>query len=197
MGRLQTARLENFIRRWGSIKGPGSVLSETLGDVFPILDLENLTPESQLTAGWHSFMTFGTVLGGVAQLGALQMVNVANSGAILVLDQVIVRCVAAQAVTFGITAPFTAGVNSRNRDTRSPNAFEGRAILGFSSNVIAGTGGSIGCRAGIDRELAFPNGVAVLAPGTAFTFVMSTTNETMTATFLGRIRTAEPSELSF
>ena len=111
MGRLQTARLENFVRRWGSIKGGGSILSETLGDVFPVLDIENLPPELLFLAGkqlWgaHSFAT-----GGAGQTGAVQVENPAGSGLLVVIRTMLVRLGAAGFINFGTNANalFTGG----------------------------------------------------------------------------------------
>jgi len=198
MGRLQTARLENFIRRWGSIKGPGSVLSETLGDVFPVLDLENLTPENQLTAGWELFWAFGTVIGVSAQLGGASIINPAGSGNIVVVDSIIFRTEGATNITIGSSLPlFTAVGNVVPRDTRGP-AFSGKARFGANANVGAAENGLL-LRVGvaIDRQVELPHSLAVLRPGTQLAVVQSVINLDLTISFIGRARIAEPSELSF
>ena len=198
MGRIQTARLENFIRRWGSIKGPGSVLSETLGDVFPVLDLENLTPENQLVAGWTPWWGFVTVVGVAAQLAGASLVNVADSGKIVVVDRVIARRASIGVITIGTSLPLftlTAGVTSR--DTRAPGAV-GDVRIGANANAGASeTGLLLEMAGGIDRVVTIPNGVAVLAPGTQVAIVNSTVNDTINVGFSGRVRAAESSELSF
>ena len=197
MGRLQTARLENFIRRWGSIKGPGSVLSETLGDVFPILDLENLTPENQLVAGWSLVSGFATTIGVAAQTAAVQIANIAGSGLIAVVDKVIVNTQSASNVTWGLDARLLGAViNTQNRDGRQQQFSGGLRVRG-SANISARTAGLIATVAGVDRELEVPNGVVVLSPGTQLTFVNSVVNDDIRVVFFGRVRIAEPSELSF
>jgi len=198
MGRLQTARLENFIRRWGSIKGPGSVLSETLGDVFPVLDLENLSPENYLPAGWYPFMIFATAVGVAAQLTGVSVINPANSGSILVVDEVRIRAQSAGTVTFGSAQPlFTAVANSTQRDTRSA-PFSGVARIGADVNVAAVELGLIvRVAATVDTVVTLPHGVAILAPNSQLAVVASAANIDLTVGFSGRVRVAEPSELSF
>jgi len=198
MGRLQTARLENFIRRWGSIKGPGSVLSESLGDVFPILDLENLTPENFFPASWYPFFIFGSVVGVAAQLSGMSLINPANSGNLVVVDAVNIRSQATGTVTVGMSLPlFTAVANVAQRDGRSA-PFSGGARLGANANVGAAENGMIfEIVAEVDRFLVLPHGVAVLSPGTQLAVVESAANSDMTISFSGRVRAAEPSELSF
>lgn len=198
MGRLQTARLENFIRRWGSIKGPGSVLAETLGDVFPVLDLENLTPESQLTAGWRIFWGFVTVIGVAAQQQGASLINPADSGNIIVVDQIVARVVSASTITIGNSLPlFTLAAGTTARDTRQPGAV-GSARIGANSAVgAAETGLIFQLAAGTDRTLEFPHSLSVLAPGTQLAVVSTLVNNTIVMGFSGRVRVAEPSELSF
>lgn len=200
MGRLQTGRLENFIRRWGSIKGGGSILSESLGDVFPVLDLENLTPENQLTAGWTPWWGFVTVIGVAAQIAGASLVNILDSGLIVVVDLLNIRTetIGSGTVTIGTSRPLfplSAGVVSR--DTRAPGPVGGVRI-GADANVGANeTGFVIRMVANVDREVVVPNGVAVLSPGTQLAVVTSTVNQDLTVSFTGRVRIAEPSELSF
>jgi len=199
MGRLQTARLENFIRRWGSIKGPGSVLSETLGDVFPVLDLENLTPESQLTAGWSLFSGFATVVGIAAQLTMVQVRQSLPRGSIVVVDKIIVNSELTQNVTFGIDRALQVVIiSTQARDSRNADAVSATAqIAGDADHGGASLGGILAVVAGVDRELEIPNSLAVLGPGGAFSVVSGTVNSDLTVTFFGRHRLAEPSELSF
>jgi len=199
VGTLQTARLENFVRRWGSIKGGGSVLSETLGDVFPMLDLENLSPELQAVAGWIPYVVFGTVIGDAGDLGAIQIGNAPGSEVIATVDKVIVNTVVAQAVTWGqSTALLNVVGNVRNRDSRSPGVFSGFVtIRALTSGTLAETSGIIRTVAGVDREYEYKDALAILGPNSAFTLVESVVAESLTVTFFGRVRLAEPSELSF
>ena len=199
MGRLQTARLENLIRRWGSIKGEGSVLAETLGDVFPTFDLNNLTPELLATAGWTPFFIFSNVIGIAAQLPGLAILNPAGSQQLVVVQKAIIRRETTGIVTVGTTGAgtFVANINTRIRDTRL-GGITGKVLMRVGTNVGASeTGMSINCVAGIDRELELPGGLAILAPGDQLGIIGATVNDNLTISFSGQVRDAEPSELSF
>ena len=198
MGRLQTGRLENLIRRWGSIKGPGSILSETLGDVFPILDLENLPAELLLPAGISLIATSGSATGGVAQLGGVQIQVPAAAGMIFTLTKFHVKTALVQAVSCGLRTPNAPAINSRNLDSRQVQNFNGGLRLLGLTNTAGETGNFIvDTQATIDREVTVPRGIAVLTPGGAFQVTASITNTLIRATFFGYLRLAEPSELSF
>ena len=198
MGRIQTARLDNLIRRWGSIKGPGSLLTETLGDVFPVLDLENLTPENQLTAGWETFWIHGAVAGVVAQTSGVSLINPAGSGSLVVVDTVFLRSEFNSVLTIGSSLPLFTQIIVRvaKRDTRG-QPFTGKAALGGNTNVGAIENGlSLSLVAGVDRQVEIPGSLAVLEPGTQLATVLTFADSNLTASFSGRVRLAEPSELS-
>ena len=199
MGRIQTGRLENFIRRWASIKGGGSVLNETLGDVFPVLDLENLTPENQLTASWELFWIHGSVGAVVGQQSGISLINPAESGALVVIDGVSLRTGVNSIITLGSSLALFSQIIVRvvKRDTRG-QVFSGKAALGGNTNVGAIENGfNLSATAGVDRRVEIPGSLAVLRPGTQLAAVLTTLNSTVAASFFGRARLAEPSELSF
>jgi len=199
MGRLQTGRLENLIRRWGSIKGGGSVLSETLGDVFPILDLEKLPPELLLLAGIHTWSGVLADTGAAGQNAGIQVVNRANSGIIMVVTRLSIRSSTAQSVTYGTVNGLLTGssIGLRNRDTRDGLLISQWGSLQSDDTSNTEFFGNIRLAINVDRVLEVPNGIAVLSPGNQFT-VSTTTNATfMSVGFQGYSRLAEPSELSF
>ena len=199
MGRLQTARLENFIRRWGSMKGSGSVLSETLGDVFPTLGLEILPPELMLLAGKRMWGMQTVVTGGVAQNGAVQLVNPVDSGVLVVCTEFGFESSTSQVFFWGFVNALFAGIGvaSRPADSRVLGPFTGPERIEASTNAITEFAGSRRARTSITEIVRLPIGIAVLAPGTQFTVVGSTNNTTIRISFAGYTRVAEPSELSF
>jgi len=198
MGRLQTGRLENFVRRWGSIKGGGSVLSETLGDVFPILDLENLTTENQLPAGWRLYWGFINVTAVAAQLAGASLVNPADSGNLVVVEHLHVRRQTTGIITIGTNLPlFALAAGTISRDTRGPGPI-GDVRIGANTNVGAsGSGFSLRIGSADDTIVTLPNGLVCLAPGTQLAVVNGTVNDDIFMSFAGRVRLAESSELSF
>ena len=201
MGRIQTGRLENLVRRWASIKGGGSVLSETLGEVFPVLDLENLTPENQLPAGWFLISGHNFETGGVAQNAGVQIANPADSGIIVVVEKIGIRTSPAQIVTFGsaqgIFPVISASVTPRNRDSRTGNTFNGMTDLNATVNANTEFDAQLSVVSNITREYEVPHSLAVLGPNSAFSVVTTTNNTLLEINFVGRVRLAEPSELNF
>lgn len=198
MGRLQTGRLENLIRRWGSIKGGGSILSETLGDVFPVLDLENLPPELRFPAGISMISGGASVTGAVGKLGALGITNRPDSGMILTITKINVKTAAIQAISFGLRSFTSPVINARNMDSREAQNFNGSVAM-FATTDGTGSLGNfvLDTQAGIDREVTIPHGICVLAPNSAFQVTASITNTLLRVMFFGYVRLAEPSELSF
>lgn len=199
MGRVQTGVFDNLIRRLYSIKGGGSELAETLGDVFPMLDLENLPSELLVLRGWNLFSGFATIIGVPAQATGIQLFNVADSQSLVVLTKIIINSQKAQQMTYGVNVALATPVTStQNMDTRIPQSVNAIARLAGDADVqTSGTAGSIDVVAGVDREFEVPNGIVVLAPGGVFSVFSSTSDSDLRVTFIGRQRLAEPSELSF
>jgi len=199
MGRIQTAQFDNLIRRLYSIKGGGSELSETLGDLFPILDLENLPSELLLLRGWHMFSGFTNVVGVSAQLTMAQLFNPAASTSLVALDRVIINSQKAQIMTYGLNiALATPVINTVNMDTRMSPLFNANARIAAESDLqSSGNAGRIEVVADTDYDLEFPNGICVLDPGGVFSIASAQNDSDLTVTFVGRERNAEPSELSF
>jgi len=199
MGRVQTGVFDNLIRRLYSIKGGGSELSETLGDVFPILDLENLPSELLLLRGWVLGMGRITNTSAVGTISAHQLFNPAGSGKLIVLTSVLITATAATAVQYGpaFTALGTTSVAGAQRDTREGSIKPTNGLLQEEDDGAASAFGVINLIANIPIKLTDPNNLAVLIPGTAFRITGTNTNRTLKTAWMWRERTAEPSELSF
>jgi len=199
MGRIQTAQFDNLIRRLYSIKGGGSELSETLGDLFPILDLENLPSELLLLRGWHMFSGFTNVIGISAQLTMAQLFNPAASTSLVALDRVIINSQKAQIMTYGLNIALASPViNTVNMDTRSAPLFNANARIAADADLqSSGNAGRIEVVADTDYDLEFPGGICVLSPGGVFSIASAQNDSDLSITFIGRERNAEPSELSF
>jgi len=199
MGRIQTGTFDNLIRRLYSIKGGGSELSETLGDVFPILDLENLPSELLLLRGW--VLGTGRIqnTSAVAAVNSHQLFNPAASGKIIVLTSLWVTPSVTQILTFGpaFTALVTTSVPGAQRDTRAGAIAPTNGLLQEEDNGAASAFGILQRPAAQSFQIIDPDGLAVLIPGTAFRINDTTTNTTLRTSWMWRERTAEPSELSF
>ena len=75
MGRVQSARWDGYLRRLFSIKGGGSLLAETLGDAFPVIQLEGAPIELLKLAGWEIGIGGGQHTSPVGQTAAAQLLN--------------------------------------------------------------------------------------------------------------------------
>jgi len=195
-------RWDQLVRRVAGIVGPGSKVNNAIGDLFPMLDVENLPGELYLLAGTR----LGT--GGVQQIGAagqsarIQLFNPAESGLIVTLTTALitVQPAAANTIRYVIreTAESTNDLGIRVRDTRLGVGTRPTAQVRSTSNatVLAGTG-EFRLLSNVPLQLADPNGVVVLGPGTGITFNTVTVAQTLTVAFWWRERAAEASELLF
>ena len=199
MGRVQTGQFDNLIRRLYSIKGGGSELSETLGDLFPTLDLENLPIELLLLRGWHTFARHATQIAVAAQATALQLLQPDGRTSIVVVDKIVINSELGGDISIGTNLGlFPVTISTRRTDTRNPVLDMSNAQIGGTNNAGFGaTGGLLNLAAGVDREFEVPHGLAVLGPGGAFSVVSSTVDSDLSVSFFGRERDAEPSELNF
>ena len=199
MGRIQTGTFDNLIRRLYSIKGGGSELSETLGDVFPILDLENLPSELLLLRGWVLSMGRIQNTAGVGALNAHQLFNPPGSGMIMVLTSLRMSSSATSVVTYGpaFTALATSSVAGARRDTRAGSIKPTNGLLQEEDDGTGSAFGIMQISPNLFHELTDPNGLAVLIPGSAFRITDNITNQTLRTAWMWRERVAEPSELSF
>jgi len=199
MGRVQTGVFDNLIRRLYSIKGGGSELSETLGDVFPILDLENLPSELLILRGWVLGMGRISNQSAVGEVNSHQLFNPAGSGKLMVLTSLRVTVGTAGIVRFGpaFTALVDTSVAGAQRDTREGSIKPTNGLLQEEDNGTGSTFGEIQLLANLSVEITDPDGLAVLIPGTAFRINDVATNALLRTSWMWRERTAEPSELSF
>ncbi len=197
---LQQARYDGLLRRVGDLKGGGSKVNEVLGEVFPVLDLENVPAELALLAGWR--LGFGSVIASAVAGNhrLIQLFNPANSGALVVPTRIWLRISANQLIEYDIASAGLADTfsSAKVRDTR----------LGVTTTLVtqlreATQPGSI---TGIGNLFTFASeifpfedrdGLFVLGPGTGLTFSTTIQNSLMTINFHWRERLAEPSELNF
>jgi len=193
-------RWDQLVRRVAGLIGPGSKVNNTIGDLFPMLDVENLPGELYLLAGTR----LGT--GGVQQIGAagesarVQLFNPADSGLIVTLTTVVLTITTTGTIRYVIrnVAETTNDLGIRVRDTRLGVGTRPTAQVRSASDaaVLAGTG-EFRLLANTPIQLADPDGVVVLGPGTGITFNTVTVAQTLQCNFWWRERAAEASELLF
>jgi len=193
-------RWDQLVRRVAGLIGPGSKVNNTIGDLFPMLDVENLPGELYLLSGTR----LGT--GGVLQQGSagevprIQLFNPADSGLICTLTTFVVSGLSTQnfRYVYRNVAESTNDLGVQTRDTRLGIGNRPTCQVRSASEaaVLAGTGE---WRQPASSVFKFtePNGIAVLAPGTGFTITAVTVATTIQVSFWWRERTAEASELNF
>ncbi len=200
MANINQNRWDQLVRRVGGLIGPGSKVNNTIGDLFPMLDVENLPGELYYLMG--TFICYGGQVQGpvAAEFPRIQIMNPADSGLLITVTGFTVSTETGQELRWDInsTALASAAGNGRVRDTRvSTDQIPTGQIRTDSS-------GSATTLTGITRVLVNQpftlhdeNGIAVLAPGSGFQVGGTTANSRIRVTFYWRERVAEASELQF
>jgi len=199
MGRVQTGRHDGLIRRLFSIKGSGSLMAETLGDAFPVLQLEGGPIELHKLAGWELGMGGATTTSAVGETNACQLLNPAGSGKIVIPTGMHINMGASGTAFLGVTDVVLAVATvGRQRDTREGILAQTAAIIRHGVDATPPVGAvRIRVEGATAQFFEDQEGLAVLAPGTALTFVSTATNVLLNSGFFWRERTAESSELNF
>lgn len=196
---LQQTRYDRLVRRVGAIIGPGSKVSEALGELFPTLDVENLPLEL--------FSLMGTRLAhaNLSQTALAtfnrhaQLFNPADSGIIASITHVTVFSTTAQEIGYGRfdTEQPNVNVTGHFRDYRFEAGARSVCVQRFAAIISDQPATGIINVNGIDEvPLQGLEGLFVLAPGTGFNIVARTVNTTLLVNWFWKERPAEPSELN-
>jgi len=197
---LQQARYDQLMRRVGGLIGPGSKVSEVLGELFPVLDVESVPGELLALMGIRLAAGSTSQGGAAAVQQRSQLFNPADSNRLITCTRIDVRSDATQRIHYGLVtdALGTATGVDRFRDgrfgtTRRPSGqtrFAAAAVISPSVAQlhVVGNVGSV---------LRDDNGLFVLSPGIGVQLTTSTLNTGLSASFLWRERAAERSELNF
>jgi len=200
--RLQQARYDGLLRRLGDLKGPGSKVSEVLGDVFPIIDLERLPAELYALAGWRLGFGSTRILNVAGEVGISQIFNPAGSGHLVVPTRIEFTNVSAGS---GIIEYDTDSgplddlfSTSKPRDTR--RGITDAMVAQLRETTQVGTLPGIG-QIRILANTVFTwtdlDGLFVLGPGTGLDIGSTVANTELLVNYHWRERVAEPSELNF
>lgn len=195
---IQQTRWDRIIRRVSGSIGPGSRVSETISDLFPMVDVERVPGELLLLGGTQICMGRAFVSPLAANFAQVMLRNPLDSGALITLTQVVMFSATAQSVTTGMTQTlYTVPGAKAIRDGRAfaPSSPIGD-ILGDSLPVT----GSDFFRQHLDGlnavVLRDDNGLAVLSPGTAYSISTRIVNTDLETGWMWRERPAEQSELN-
>jgi len=199
---VQQTRWDRLIRRVSGSIGPGSRVSETLSELFPVLDVERVPGELLLLGGTRLGFAGFPVAGGVGQFSGSQIENPVSSRNLITITRVIFSAQAGGQLLFGTTHAQLATAlptASRLRDTREVFPAQPVGLLRVDGALGAPIDsiGQLRTAGLISLTLEDENGVAILAPGERFTVGSDVANTLLTATFFWRERPAEPPELQF
>jgi len=197
---IQQNRWDQLIRRVANIVGGGSQVNDTLNELFPTLDVENV-PSELLALSRTSLVTAGSLLNpSVGNVNKHQLFNPATSSVMLVVTQMIVSTGVAgnSEIVVEVTARTTNVGNVQRRDTRAGFA---EAVIGENRTQqdAAGVASIVNIRllANTAFSLTDPNDLFVLFPGTGVTFSPTTANVQSVCQFFWRERVFEPAEINF
>lgn len=196
---LQTARYDNLLRRAGGLLGPGSKVTETLSELFPVFETENLPAELLFLGGWLTGMNTAIQAGTVGETSRAQVFNPVGSGKIAVITNIHVSIdsASAQFIDWQINEtsfPVTTGIT---RDTHAGFAVGTALATGVLATGNTPRAGTFLSPAGEVFNFTVRNGIAVLAPGSGLELGTNLDNQGLSVTFFWRERIALPSELSF
>ena len=197
---LQTAAYDQLVRRVGGLLGGGSKVTETLSEVFPVLELEGGPVELKFLRGWRLGMGSATNAAVAANFLLFQIFNPVGSGQIIVPTRMDIWSASAQDVGYAATdvALATSVTNEEQRDTRIGVSEATVGQLRTAAQVGAPTAsGRLTLVADTVFTLTDLDGVFVLAPGTGVTFFTTVLNTDFNMSFLWRERQALDSELNF
>jgi len=199
MGRVQTARHDGLLRRLFSIKGGGSLLAETLGDAFPVIQLEGGPIELLRLAAWEIGLVGQNRTSAVGETLGLQLFNPAESGKLVIPTTIFLSTGGESTFFLGVTAVALAtAVVGRQRDTREGVLARTVAIARSGVDTVPPVGaGPIRILSPETFKIHDQDGLAVLAPGPGLTLVSITTNIVGRVMWFWRERITEPSELNF
>lgn len=200
MAEIDQNRYDQLIRRVTASVGPGSHVAESLSELFPTIDVENLQPELFLLAGTRLCYGGTTVTGAAGQFPAIQVFNPADSGILVTITRFVGTSSFSSQLNWSFTN-FTLATNStsqRFRDSRLTVLNLPQAEIRRESGVIA-TGATAQTFLPVDTPFTLEDrdGLAVLEPGSGLEFGLATANTILRATFYWRERAAEQSELNF
>lgn len=170
-----------------------------LTELFPMIDMENLTTELLGLAGWRLGWQSTERPAAPGLFSSSQIFNPEGSGQIIVVTQLTFFSNVVNeffAVEITDTALATAAIPGLPRDGRFGTAR--RSLAEFRSSDTGPVGGGLQWQFTTEQSvIRDDNGLVVLTPGTGLSIGPVLQNRRMTVNYFWRERIAEPSELNF
>ena len=197
---VQQTRWDRLIRRVSGSIGPGSRVSETISELFPVLDVERVPGELLLLGGTRLGQGAASVTGAAGQRPRMQVFNPVDSGVLITVTGLWFSVQQTDTVRVATTnAVLSTGVATQTfRDRRLVITARPVGAI-FTDSTVALTDANLLIRvlANVTQYLEDENGLAVLPPGSGYEIGSGTIASTLHASFLWRERPAEESELQF
>lgn len=200
MTEIQQNRWDQLVRRAANIVAPGSMVSDSLNELFPMLNVETLNAELLLLTGWRLVVAGSNEPSSTGDVNHHQLFNPAGSGHIITVTSVQFRAAAIMEIRYGTTTADLAGVTG-NPSVRDTRVGPGSSVVGIVSslNQVAGApqNGNYLVQANVTAELKDENGLFVLGPGTGVNFTTTVTGTASIVNFFWKERVAQAAELNF
>lgn len=196
---VQQTRWDRLIRRVSGSIGPGSRVSETLSELFPVVDVERVPAELLILGGTGLAFGGGQLVSAAGETPTAQLFNPADSGQLITVTNIRVAFAVPSIVRWGITQ------NQRGAAIGTQVYRDSRRLLPVTpvgqitqDSAVAFASGTNQARIPANETLTVEdqNAVAVLAPGTGIEIGTTSLNTTINYSFSWRERPAERSELS-
>jgi len=198
---IQQNRYDQLLRRVTGSIGPGSRVSESITELFPMIDVENIPPELLVLAGWDAAFRGTAITAGPGDENASQLFNPVGSGKLIVLTKVYIRASNLTRLNFAMTHTPLASSNGfgGHRDNRAGDIVSSAAVgnTRIETGLVINAGGAIDISTQATEILEDVNGIAILSPGDGWTIGALTPAITLIVSYFWRERTAESSELNF
>jgi len=200
MADLQQTRYDKLIRRVANIVGAGAIVTETLQEVFPTIDLENVPAELMVLGGWRLAHRGTDITAAAGKKTASQLFNPVDSGQVIVLTQAIISVSPGDTVGLRLdTTPLTSSNGfGQYRDARAGDPITDAAVgnTRIDIDLVITPLSEIIINVLDPFVLKDDNGVAVLMPGNGFTIGNQANAARLAVTYFWRERTLEAAELN-
>lgn len=196
---IQQTRYDRLVRRVANIIGPGSKVGEVIGDLFPMIDVENLPGELYRLMGTQLVFGGGTITGAVGEVPVAQLFNPADSNTLITCTGFHVASPFDGTLRYG-RDNFVLGTIIGTQSVRDTRANINEASVGViaQESRVALAPGTMQARTLANNNvfISDPNGVIVLAPGTGLTIGTILATDQIFYGFFWRERPAQQSELN-
>lgn len=197
---VQQTRWDRIIRRVSGSVGPGSRVSETLSELFPVIDVERVPGELLVLGGTRLAVGATDLAGAAGESARTQVFNPLDSENIITVTTVVLSVSSTQTVRIAMhSAALTTGIGTETfRDSRLGTVPVPVGQMRQDSTIALTDANSLfRCEADTYNLLHDENGLAVLSPGFGYEIGLTNNATRIIVTYMWRERPAEPSELQF